>query len=499
MDNNDIQARNGAAISTLFLNPFGGQINMLNSSIGNGNLQIGGNTGLFFNNSSKRFGIGNTTPTTTLDVSGKIKIADDTDTPVAGMIRWDDVENDFEGYDGTEWKSLTAGSNGNLSFGTSKVCEKRKLIPIDGAADDNFGESVYISGSYAIVGADGDDDNGVLSGSAYIFKLNGMTWSQEAKLLPDDGAEDDAFGRGVSISGDYAIVGASGNDDNGSNSGSAYIFKRVGMTWSQEAKLLPDDGAANDFFGRSVSISGDYAIVGSERDGDNGSNSGSAHIFKRDGMTWSQEAKLLPDDGAAFDFFGESVSISGDYVVVGARFVDDNGSNSGSVYVFKRSGTTWSQEAKLLPDDGATGDFFGTSISFSGDNVVVGASHDDDNGSNSGSAYIFERSGMTWLQEAKLLPDDGDENDQFGQSVSISGDYVVVGAFGDDDNGGSSGSAYVFKRNGDTWSQADKLLASDGVSSDRFGESVSISGDNIIIGAPGDGDNGNDSGAVYIY
>ena len=323
-----------------------------------------------------------------------------------------------------------------------------KITADDGATDDLFGHSVSISGDYAIVGAeyDDDNDNGPRSGSAFVFKRDGTSWTQEAKLLASDGATGDLFGHSVSISGDYAIVGAEHDYDNGTESGSAYLFKRSGTSWQQEAKLLSSDRAARDHFGFSVSISGDYAVVGASKDDDNGTESGSAYIFKRSGATWAQEAKLLASDGAVEDEFGFLVSISGDYAVVGAVCDSDNGNCSGSAYVFKRSGTSWTQEAKLLASDGAVEDFFGASVSISGDYAVVGAPGDDDNGTDAGSAYLFKRSGTSWTQEAKLLPSDGATGDHFGWggSASISGDYAVVGAWGDDDNGDASGSVYVY-------------------------------------------------------
>ncbi|MCH8305428.1 MAG: T9SS type A sorting domain-containing protein [Candidatus Marinimicrobia bacterium] len=371
-----------------------------------------------------------------------------------------------------------------------------KITASDGAVRDEFGFSVSISGDYAVVGAIWDDDNGDFSGSAYVFIRNGTSWVQEAKLLPSDGARNDEFGYSVSISGDYAVVGARFD---GSRSGSAYVFKRAGTSWTQEAKLLPSAGSGGNF-GASVSISGDYAVVGALFDDDNGDRSGSAYVFKRAGTSWTQEAKLLPADGAADDRFGNSVSISGDYAVVGAVMTDPfSVGGSGSAYVFKRTGTTWTQEAKLLASDGAAGDAFGSSVSISGDYAVVGAKGDDDNGSGSGSAYVFKRSGTSWQQEAKLLPSDGAAEDYFGLSVSISGDYAVVGAYRDDDNGGSSGSAYLFKRTDTSWVQEAKLLAFDGVGGDFFGYSVSISGDYAVVGARGDADNGDESGSAYLY
>ena len=371
-----------------------------------------------------------------------------------------------------------------------------KLNASDGTAGDNFGGSVSISGDYAIVGAPGDDDNGHLSGSAYICKRDGTTWNQQAKIVASDGAVHDLFGNSVSISGDYAIVGAYYDGD---NSGSAYIFKRDGTTWSQQAKITASDGAAGDHFGNSVSILGDYAIVAAHWDADNGYHSGSAYIFKRDGSSWNQQAKIVASDGAAGDLFGNSVSISGDYAIVGAYYDDDRGDESGSAYIFKRDGTTWNQQSKITASDGVAGSYFGISDSISGEYAIVGAFGDDDNGSWSGSAYIFKRNGTTWSQHAKIMASDGEMDDWFGISVSISGDHVIVGACGDDDNGYHSGSAYIYKRDGTTWSQQAKITASDGAADDGFGWPAFISGDYVIVGAYGDDDNGDDSGSAYIY
>jgi len=213
-------------------------------------------------------------------------------------------------------------------------------------------------------------------------------WSQQAKLIAADGEADDYFGVSVSINGDYAIVGVYGDDNNnGIDAGSAYIFKRTGMTsWSQQAKLIAADGEAYDCFGVSVSIDEEYAIVGAF--GDDGYR-GSAYIFKRTGTTWSQQDKIVAVDGEANDHFGVSTSISKDYVVIGA-FYDD--SETGSAYIFKRSGSCWSQEDKLVAWDDESGDRFGCFVSISGLSAIVGAYYDDNNNGNGvGSAYIFNR------------------------------------------------------------------------------------------------------------
>jgi esterase/lipase superfamily enzyme len=374
-----------------------------------------------------------------------------------------------------------------------------KLLASDGTTNDYFGMTVAISGNYAIVGANGDDDNESNSGSAYIFELSNGTWTEKQKLLASDADNNDRFGHSVAISGNYAIVGAYYNDDNGSNSGSTYIFELSNGTWSQKQKLLASDGAHSDSFGASVAISGNYAIVGAYGNDDNGDSSGSAYIFELSNGTWTEKQKLLASDADNNDRFGHSVAISGNYAIVGAYYNDDNGSDSGSAYIFELSNGNWSEKQKLLASDGASGDYFGSDVAISGNYAIVGANGDDDNGSGSGSAYIFELSNGTWSQKQKLLASDGAYPDSFGGSVAISGIYAVVGAYYDDDNGQFSGSAYIFELSNGTWSQKQKLLASDGAGFDYFGHSVAISGNYAIVGAYADADNTSYSGSAYIF
>jgi hypothetical protein len=391
--------------------------------------------------------------------------------------------------------------------------EVAKLLAADGAAGDQFGYSVALSGDTAVIGArfDDDDVNGLESGSAYVFTRSGTTWSQQAKLTAADGAARDWFGVRVAISGDTAVITADADDDdvNGVDSGSAYVFTRSGTTWSQQAKLTAADGAAVDLFGYSVTLSGDTAVFGARFDDDdvNGVDSGSAYVFTRSGTTWTQQAKLTAADGAAGDQFGYSVALSGDTAVITADADDEdvNGVDSGSAYVFTRSGTTWRQQAKLTAADGAAGDLFGVRVAISGDTAVIGARFDDDqvNGVDSGSAYVFTRSGTIWRQQARLAAADGAAGDWFGYSVAIFGDTALIGAHFDDDdvNGVDSGSAYVFTRSGTTWSQQSKLTAADGVAGDQFGGRVALSGDTALIGARlvNDVINDVDSGAAYVF
>jgi hypothetical protein len=373
--------------------------------------------------------------------------------------------------------------------------EDFKLLASDGASDDRFGQSVSISsdGTTAIVGARDDDDNGLESGSAYIYELVGGIW-QETKLLASDGASGDWFGYTVSISSDgtTAIVGALLDDDNGTDSGSAYIYSLIGGIW-QETKLLASDGAEYDEFGNSVAVSGDTIIVGAHRDDENSTNTGSVYIYQFDKSSWN-ETKLTASDGEGGDHFGTSVALIDSMIVVGAP--NESNNNPGSAYIYKLVDDSWI-ETKLTASDEGINDSFGLCVGVSDSAVVVGARGDDDNGSNSGSVYIYQFDESDWI-ETKLTPYDGRTGDAFGASVAVSDVTVVVGASLNDDGGFASGSAYIYKLVDSSWIET-KLLASDDDSHDHFGNSIAVSGETIVVGAYGDEDNGSDSGSAYIF
>lgn len=368
-----------------------------------------------------------------------------------------------------------------------------QLVP-SGSTADFFGNAVSIHGSQIAIGAYGESEQGEYSGAAYIFKRSSGIWNEVARLTPGDAAEWDYFGHSVGMFGDYAIVGALGDDDRGEGSGSVYIYKQTDGGWSQDAKLTASDGEAGDDFGYSVSLYGDYAIVGAHRDD---TNKGAAYIFQRMDTGWFEAEKLTAIDGAAGDLFGYSVCIEGDYAVIGASGSNVNGYASGVVYVFKRTDTEWNEIAKLTPEDGAEGDNFGNAVSISGAYTVVGSRGDDDCGDKSGSVYVFEKSLDVWSQLVKLTADDGAAGDSFGTSVSNENNYIVVGAHKDNDNGYLSGSAYVFKRDGTQWKKEAKLTSTEGSNYDYYGQSVSISGGSILIGAMAS--QYHRTGLAYVY
>lgn len=441
-------------------------------------------------------GVNSPAPSATLDVGGKVKLTDDANPPEAGMIRFNSQSQDFEGYDGEKWLSLTqpAGSWGRVS--SAEAIESGRILASDGQSTDRFGNSVSVSGDYLIVGAYSESNLNV--GAAYIFKRSGNSWVEQAKITADDGANFDQFGWSVSISGDYVIVGAY-RDNVGSNNdqGSAYVFVRSDTVWTQQAKLTADDGAAGDEFGHSVSISGNYAIIGAPLD-EVGSNldQGSAYVFQRVGTTWVQQVKLVADDGTAEDLFGYSVSMSGDYAVAGApqdRPSPTSG-NRGSIYIFARTGSTWVQQDEHL----YVGRSMGRSVSLSGDYLLGNGAAG--NGNEEGHAVLYKRSGSSWDGDQFLTTSSSEFGDSYGARVSISGDYAIVTALGSFSQYQSY--AVVFERSGTSWREKARLTASDGFVGDlkRFGAAATIGVHGAFVGAEMDDVNGQaEQGSVYFF
>lgn len=370
----------------------------------------------------------------------------------------------------------------------------------EGEANDQFGASVALYGDTALVGASADDvGSNFDQGSAYIYTRSGMAWTQQAKLLAADGGASDFFGRSVALDGDTALIGAAAGEG-----GAVYVFTRSSGSWTQQAKLIAADDTAYSF-GRSITVSGDTALIGAFNNDALGAdfNRGSVYVFTRSGTTWAQEAKLVAADGARNHFFGASLDLSGETALVGAPF--DNsllGFRRGSAYVFTRVGGTWVQQAKIVPATGEPYDQFGASVALSGDTALIGSEGDDVGGnSDQGAAYVFTGSGPAWVQQARLLATDGGERDRFGAAVALVDGIAMVGAAGDTVGGAASrGSAYMYTRVGAAWTQQARLLAADGAADDTFGSVLAISGDSLLVGAPGDDLVANaNQGSAYLY
>ena len=417
---------------------------------------------------------------------------------------------------------------------------------------DLFGFSVSFSGDTAVVGAPWQQD---ASGAVYVFVRTGTTWTQEAFLKAGNVGGSDEFGRAVSVSGDTILVGArleasnaTGVNGNGSNNtapgaGAAYVFVRSGTTWTQQAYLKASNTQSNDFFGISVSLSGDTAVIGATLEdraatgvggnaADNSTSAaGAAYVFVRDGTTWSQQAYLKASNTGAGDEFGAAVSVSGDIALVTAALEDSNatgvngdGANNaatsaGAAYAFVRDGTTWSPDAYLKASNTLAQDQFGFSVSVSGATAAIGAHGEDTTAPSSGAAYVFVRDGTGWSQQALLKASNAGAFDEFGASVAVEGDRIVVGARNEasglqghpeNNSAPTAGAAYLFVRSGATWSEEVYLKASNTEAGDYFGCSVALSDNLTLVGAcledspatainGGQGNGKPDSGAAYVF
>ena len=367
--------------------------------------------------------------------------------------------------------------------------DQAKWHPYDNMRSDAFGVAIAVSADLAIIGAYGNEDFGPQSGSAYLFEIpSGL---QRAKLLSPNGDPYDYFGLDVGIDGQYAIVGANGDDTHGSEAGAAYLFDT--STGALLYDLVPQDIAAGDKVG-PVGIDGTIAVVGAYEHSIDLEKVGAAYLFRAE--TGEQTHKLVASDGQAVDHFGGDVALHGNVVIVGAPSDDDNGPQSGSAYLFDAA--TGAQTAKLLAADGTGDDLFGMTVDTNGVVAVIGAEGHDRGGQsyfNFGAAYLFDVA--TAAQVAKLAPSDGDRAERFGGSVAIDGNRAVIGSVYDGDNGPNSGSAYLWDVT--TVEPIGKFLATDGRPGVLFGGEVAIRGDAVVIGATEDYDNGSKAGAAYYY
>lgn len=361
---------------------------------------------------------------------------------------------------------------------------------------DAFAGSVAIDGDTAVVGAVLADAPGADgAGAAYVFTRSGTTWTQQAKLTAEDASEGQSFGQSVAISGATIAVGASTDGELGTGAGAAYVFTRTGTLWSQQQKVVADDLGGLETFGGSVALEGNTLVVGAFFGSGVLPFSGAAYVFVREQGLWEQQTKLFALDGAPLQGFGSSVDISGFTILVGAQ--GDGG--TGAAYVFVGALTIWVQQAKLNAATPGSGDAFGGAVALEGDLAVVGAAADDDSGEDSGSAFVFARTLTSWAQQARLMPSTPAAENGFGTSVALSGNHVLVGASTSDDDGQDSGSSFLFEQTGSSWNETAKLTASDAAALHRFGEAVALDGERALIGSPVGGFIATGAGYVYDF
>ena len=433
----------------------------------------------------------NATPTLSISPSGAVTLATDGSTPTVITLTGTDSDNADANL------IYTAESDGSFG-GLATLSQDSSVFTITPLAE---GSATTTSSTLTFKVSDGISFG---SGTTEFSLTFGPDWSAtptERKIVASDAAAGDQFGTGVAISsdGNYVIVGAPLEDGTSTDMGAAYVYVRSGSTWTQQAKLVSSDLQETDYFGHSVSINSDgtYAIVGAYGEDTGASLAGAAYIFTRSGSTWTQQQKIQASDKQASDLFGVTVSISGDgnYAIAGAYVEDTGGSSAGSAYVFERSGSTWTQQQKIQASDAGFNKYFGYSVSLNSDGTYAAISSPRDNNDWTGSAYIFTRSGSTWTQQQKIQASDASSGWRLGYSIAISGDgaYVIVGSHYHDGVSFGLCAAFVFECSGSTWTQQSMLIGedSDRTAGDMFGYSVQINSDGTfaVVGAPRDRDN----------
>ena len=325
--------------------------------------------------------------------------------------------------------------------------------------------------------------------------------ARQASLGEHDVTEQDRFGSSVDAYADLVVVGSPYADTNANNAGAAYVYQRDGSDWLFVQKLTASDAAANDRFGTAVAVHGSTIVVTSPRDDDYGSNSGGAYVFEFEPTLgqFVQSAKLVDTTGHSKDFFGESVAIEFDTIVIGARNDDGQGTNSGSAFVFGRGQTGWDFEQKLKASDAAAFSQFGSSVGLSGNTIVVGARKANANGTDSGAAYVFERSGLNapFTETTRFVPAEIAAADEFGGSVAISADRIVIGAALSDISENNAGAAWLFSRGGEEWNQSAILRGT--AAGDRFGTAVDIFDETVAVASPTADPGESNAGAVDIF
>ena len=366
-----------------------------------------------------------------------------------------------------------------------------------------FGSSVAVDRRTIVVGIQ-EDDNGV--GSAIVYKYDSInrTFFEEAKLTPSNGEPTDDFGRAVAISGDFIIVGAQKNDEAGVDTGAAYIYMRSEIQraegeWTEVARLTPPDAQENERFGISVAIHNKVAIIGANGADQNGENSGAAYIFTLVDDEWQFTQKLVAPDGETGDNFGFSVAIDGNQAAVGAVWDSDK---SGSVYIYALTKGIWTVEGKFVADGGNPDDQFGWSLAMWERTIAVGAFADDTSGLDSGAVYIFEKdSNEIWNQQARVTPSDGEDNDHFGRSVDIHKDWLIVSSPFNDEAGIEAGSVYIYERDDEDWLLQAKVFPQiDPTDFNEFGFGVAVSDDFFVASSKLENETISDAtGSVYVY
>ena len=381
--------------------------------------------------------------------------------------------------------------------------EQEKLLASDGITGDSFGKSLFFDGNNLLVGAPGDDDHGQMSGSAYFFNYDENRWIQNQKICPLDGDKNDNFGTSVCIRGNISIIGAPGDNTKGTWSGAAYIFERTEGTWKQKVKLTAEKGTEFDFFGLSVSINQNTAIIGAPGNDKFGNAAGCVYVFEKKNDVWTQTMNVYGSKAVSGQSFGTDIALDGERFVVGAPS-DKNQDYPGLVYVFQKGLQSsfseqieWREIARIHPLHIKYDDNFGKTVAFCDENLVVGAPADDEKNAFSGSVYFFEYTRGRWLQKDRLLPFESDPYQRFGDEVFIHKNSLLVSTR--NTNVFDSNYVNLYTKENSEWKFEHTFQAENITRVKDFGCSCSVRNDTVIIGASGDNDQGNNSGSVFLF
>jgi hypothetical protein len=376
----------------------------------------------------------------------------------------------------------------------------QKIFPDDPRTGVFFGRYLDLNDNTAFISAYLDFENGTSSGSLYVFDLNVNKFEQTSKLFPDDGAIEDYFSYSVSSFGNYLITGAHHDSDLGASSGSAYILKKNDDKWDFYQKIVPPDGKEADEFGNTVAMYEDHAVSCAYLDDDKGTNSGSIYTLELLNNNWEITSKIYASDPESQSLFGLTLDLYKNYMITGAPFYNGTKNDIGKAYIFEYNGYEWIEIAALLPDELDDLDQFGSAVKITSDYAFVSSIKDDDKADNSGAVYIYTRNfEQKWKLSQKISAPDGSQGDGFGIALEANDSILFVGSYFDDDNGSNSGSVYVYKREGGSWVFSKKITPSDGDESDAFGSSLAFNENGLLVGAYSDDDNGFFSGAVYYF
>jgi len=386
-----------------------------------------------------------------------------------------------------------------LIIAVNNLIAEIKINPDDGSEDDRFGESVLIEDQWMFIGANRDYNNDVNSGSVYVYTYDqDMNTIFYDKLIPSDYVHDQFFGKTISYDNNWLAVSSIYDNDNGIKSGSVYLFNFNGSSWVEHSKLIAYDGSAFDRYGYSIDIKSGKLAVGSIYDDDNGENSGSVYLYEYTNNLWSLSAKLSPNYLTEMDFFGFSVSLSDDFLAVSAPQSDVGNLEAGIVNLYSLNPNNYLESTILSPEDLNTYNHFGYRTYLESDFLIVSSIYDDDLTVNAGSVYVYKYINDEWFYYDEVFASDGIANDNFGISLSMYNNWLSIGSI-DDDNGIDSGSLYLFKYEDDTFIEKTKINPSDGSQYDEYSSSISIESDYLLVGSKFDDDNGNNSGSVYFY